>query len=318
MQAVLSDMALHVEASIALVMRLCRSFDRAPDDAQEAAYMRLLTPAIKYWVCKSAPGFLYEAMECLGGNGYVEEGILARHYRESPVNAIWEGSGNVMCLDVLRALSREAEAASADANEAEESADETSETPEATETVETAEAPAPTDTAEAEPARRRLRAPNLAVALTVAVVVAICALLGVSGWMAWHHHNVVQERQRAAAYIATARQGVINLTSLDFNKAKEGVQRVLDSATGEFRDDFQRRADDFESVVKDSKAVTEGSVAATAVESMNNDSAVVLVLANERITNIAGAKDQPRTFRFRVSVVHDGDQLKLSKVEFVL
>ncbi|HZC96787.1 MAG TPA: acyl-CoA dehydrogenase family protein, partial [Bradyrhizobium sp.] len=113
MQVVLSDMALHVEASIALVMRLCRSFDRAPVDAKEAAYMRLLTPAIKYWVCKSAPGFLYEAMECLGGNGYVEEGILARHYREAPVNAIWEGSGNVMCLDVLRALSREADAAMA-------------------------------------------------------------------------------------------------------------------------------------------------------------------------------------------------------------
>ena len=113
MRAVLSDMALHVEASIALVMRLCRAFDRAPVDAGEAAYMRLLTPAVKYWTCKNAPGFLYEAMECLGGNGYVEEGILARHYRESPVNAIWEGSGNVMCLDVLRALSREAEAATA-------------------------------------------------------------------------------------------------------------------------------------------------------------------------------------------------------------
>ena len=110
--------------------------------------------------------------------------------------------------------------------------------------------------------------------------------------MAWHHHNVVQERQRAAAYIATARQGVINLTSLDFNKAKEDVQRVLDSATGEFKDDFQRRADDFASVVKDSKAVTEGSVAATAVESMNNDSAVVLVLANERVTNI-GRRQRP-------------------------
>ncbi len=111
MQAVLSDMALHVEATIALVMRLCQAFDRTAEDAGEAAYMRLLTPAIKYWVCKSAPPFLYEAMECLGGNGYVEEGILARHYRESPVNAIWEGSGNVMCLDVLRALSREADAA---------------------------------------------------------------------------------------------------------------------------------------------------------------------------------------------------------------
>jgi putative acyl-CoA dehydrogenase len=111
MQAVLSDMALHVEASIALVMRLCHAFDHTAEDAGEAAYMRLLTPAIKYWVCKSAPPFLYEAMECLGGNGYVEEGILARHYREAPVNAIWEGSGNVMCLDVLRALSREPDAA---------------------------------------------------------------------------------------------------------------------------------------------------------------------------------------------------------------
>lgn len=113
MQAVLSDMALHVEASTALVMRLCRAFDRTPHDAAEAAYMRLLTPAIKYWTCKSAPPFLYEAMECLGGNGYVEDGILARHYRESPVNAIWEGSGNVMCLDVLRALAREPEPAMA-------------------------------------------------------------------------------------------------------------------------------------------------------------------------------------------------------------
>lgn len=113
MQAVLSDMALHVEASTALVMRLCRAFDRTPHDAAEAAYMRLLTPAIKYWTCKSAPPFLYEAMECLGGNGYVEDGILARHYREAPVNAIWEGSGNVMCLDVLRALAREPEAAMA-------------------------------------------------------------------------------------------------------------------------------------------------------------------------------------------------------------
>jgi putative acyl-CoA dehydrogenase len=113
MQVVLSDLALHVEASVALVMRLCRAFDRTPYNMAEAAYMRLLTPAIKYWVCKSAPAFLYEAMECLGGNGYVEEGILARHYRESPVNAIWEGSGNVMCLDVLRALAREPEAAMA-------------------------------------------------------------------------------------------------------------------------------------------------------------------------------------------------------------
>ena len=168
------------------------------------------------------------------------------------------------------------------------------------------------------PTGRRLRVPNARLGLSIAAVVAIVGLLGASGWMAWQHHDVVKERQRAAAFVATARQGVINLTSLDFNKAKEDVQRVLDIATGDFKDDFQKRAEDFASVVQDSKAVTEGSVAATAVESMNNDSAVVLVLANERVTNIAGAKDQPRTFRFRVSVVHDGDDLKVSKVEFVL
>ena len=200
---------------------------------------------------------------------------------------------------------------------------ETSETGETPEPPEPSEAPEPSDAPQpaatsTESGRRRLRVPGLSRLLAPAAIVAICALLGASGWMLWHHHNVMEERERSAAFIATARQGVINLTSLDFNKAKEDVQRVLDSATGEFRDDFQRRADDFASVVKDSKAVTEGSVAATAVESMGKDSAVVLVLANERVTNLAGAKDQPRTFRFRVSVVHDGDQLKVSKVEFVL
>ena len=76
----------------------------AADQPAEAAYVRLMTPAVKYWVCKTAPAFIYEAMECLGGNGYVEESTLPRLYREAPVNAIWEGSGNVMALDVVRAL----------------------------------------------------------------------------------------------------------------------------------------------------------------------------------------------------------------------
>jgi putative acyl-CoA dehydrogenase len=113
MRRVLADMALHVEAATALVMRLCRSFDLSGSIESEAARMRMLTPVAKYWICKSAPGFLYEAMECLGGNGYVETGLMARLYREAPVNAIWEGSGNVMCLDVLRAIAKEPEAARA-------------------------------------------------------------------------------------------------------------------------------------------------------------------------------------------------------------
>jgi putative acyl-CoA dehydrogenase len=111
MRAVLADMALMSEAAMALTMRLARAFDLAPGDPAEAARARLLTPVVKYWVCKSAPALVYEAMECLGGNGYVEDSVLPRLYREAPVNAIWEGSGNVMCLDVLRALTREGDAA---------------------------------------------------------------------------------------------------------------------------------------------------------------------------------------------------------------
>jgi len=114
MRSVLADLALTMEGTVALVMRLCRSFDQAANDPREGAYARLMTPVVKYWVCKKAPAFIYEAMECMGGNGYVEDStIMPRLYREAPVNAIWEGSGNVMCLDVLRALARDGDAARA-------------------------------------------------------------------------------------------------------------------------------------------------------------------------------------------------------------
>ncbi len=109
MARVLADMALDCEAATALAFRLARTFDH-PDDPQEAAWQRLMTPVTKYWICKTGPALVYEAMECLGGNGYVEEGLMARLYREIPVNAIWEGSGNVMCLDVLRVLHKAPEA----------------------------------------------------------------------------------------------------------------------------------------------------------------------------------------------------------------
>ncbi len=109
MRQVLADMALDVEAATALAFRLARAFD-ARDDPGEAAYRRLMTPVTKYWVCKTAPPLACEAMECMGGNGYVEESGFPLLYREVPVNAIWEGSGNVMGLDVLRVLEREPEA----------------------------------------------------------------------------------------------------------------------------------------------------------------------------------------------------------------
>jgi putative acyl-CoA dehydrogenase len=118
MRNVLADLALESEASTVLALRLARAFDRR-GDAHEAAMARLLTPIAKFWICKRGSHFAQEAMECLGGNGYVEEGgqgIMARIYREMPLNSIWEGAGNIMALDLLRAL-RKADAAAALAQE---------------------------------------------------------------------------------------------------------------------------------------------------------------------------------------------------------
>ncbi|HVL58880.1 MAG TPA: acyl-CoA dehydrogenase family protein, partial [Burkholderiaceae bacterium] len=111
MRSVLADLALESEAATALVLRLARSHDS--DDPAEVELRRVLTPAAKFWICKRLPHAVAEAMEVHGGNGYVEEAPVARLYREAPLNSIWEGSGNVMCLDVLRALSRRPETAAA-------------------------------------------------------------------------------------------------------------------------------------------------------------------------------------------------------------
>ena len=105
MKNVLADLALESEAATALAIRLARAFDH-PDDAHERLMARLLTPVAKFWICKRGSHFAQEAMECLGGNGYVEEGgegVMARIYREMPLNSIWEGAGNIMALDLLRA-----------------------------------------------------------------------------------------------------------------------------------------------------------------------------------------------------------------------
>ncbi len=106
MQNVLADLLVETEAAVVLVLRLSRMFEAHASPA-ERSLARLVTPALKYWLCKRTPFVVAEAMEVLGGNGYVEENGLARFYREAPLNSIWEGSGNVICLDVLRAARRE-------------------------------------------------------------------------------------------------------------------------------------------------------------------------------------------------------------------
>lgn len=107
MRNVLADLALESEAALAFTLRVARAVDASPRDPGEAAFARLATAIGKYWLCKRAVPFVNEAQECLGGAGYVEESLLARLYREAPLNSIWEGCGNIQCLDVLRALDRE-------------------------------------------------------------------------------------------------------------------------------------------------------------------------------------------------------------------
>jgi Mce-associated membrane protein len=167
--------------------------------------------------------------------------------------------------------------------------------------------------------RRRLRLPRprWKVLAAAAAIVAICALLAASGYMIWYHRHVQDDQRLNAEFSAAARQNVVTLMSLDYNRAKEDVQRIIDSSTGQFKQDFEATADDFVQVALDSKAVTETNVTATAVESMTEDTAVVLVAASSRVTNAAGAKQEPRSWRLSVNLAREGEQIKMSRVEFV-
>lgn len=117
MRNVLADLAIESEAATALMLRVAGAVDRAPHDPDEAAFARIAVAIGKYWLCRRAPAFVNEAQECLGGAGYIEESMLARLYRQAPLNSIWEGSGNIQCLDVLRALAKEPAAGAAVASE---------------------------------------------------------------------------------------------------------------------------------------------------------------------------------------------------------
>jgi putative acyl-CoA dehydrogenase len=115
MQNVLADLAIESEAATVMAMRLARAYDSG--DPEEAAFRRLATAVAKYWICKRTPAHAAEALECLGGNGYVEESVMPRLFRESPLNGLWEGAGNIICLDVVRAMRRNPESVEAFWNE---------------------------------------------------------------------------------------------------------------------------------------------------------------------------------------------------------
>ncbi|MEW5808715.1 MAG: hypothetical protein AB1925_04605 [Actinomycetota bacterium] len=149
------------------------------------------------------------------------------------------------------------------------------------------------------------------------VVVATLALLGLSGFFLYHHRQADTEHQLAAEYSAAGRQSVVTLMSLDFSKAQDDVQRIIDNSTGTFKDDFESQAKDFVKVAQESKVVTEVTVSSSAVQEMDHDSAVVLVAASSRVTNAAGAKQEPRNWRLSVNLQREGERIKMSKVEFV-
>ncbi|GAC1637664.1 MAG: hypothetical protein NVS4B6_07180 [Mycobacterium sp.] len=182
----------------------------------------------------------------------------------------------------------------------------------------------PQESAEPTPARRRLRSrlrfsrgPVLkALAATVGIACTV-ALITLSVLMVISHRHQAAEAARRAEFTAAGRQSVVTLMSLDFNKAKDDVQRIIDNSTGQFHDDFKNQADDFIKVTQESKVITEVTVNATAVEQMTNDSATVLVSATSHVSNSAGAKQEPRSWRLSVILQRDGGQIKMARVEFV-
>ena len=185
----------------------------------------------------------------------------------------------------------------------------------------TPEAPEPSaeETDAGRPTRRlRLTAALGAWVAAAVAMVLVGILIGLSAFIVWNRGAQREIAEHKAAFVAAANQGVVNLLSMDFTKGDEDLQRLIDSTTGEFRDDFERSRGDFLTVLRSSKVTTTAEVKTSAVEELYRDSAVVLVAAGSEVSNTAAAKQPPRAWRLRVTVSRDGDQIKMSKVEFVL
>lgn len=164
---------------------------------------------------------------------------------------------------------------------------------------------------------RRLRRPKLKTVLATVAFLASAALLAATADMFHYDRQFAGELQRKAEFAASASQAVVTLMSIDGTNAEDNVQQILANSTGQFRDDFQADAKDFVQVARESKAATKATVRSAAVESMTPDSAVVLVTAATTVSNTAGTNQQPRNWRLSVTMIRDGAQLKMSKVEFV-
>jgi Mce-associated membrane protein len=165
--------------------------------------------------------------------------------------------------------------------------------------------------------RRRLRRPSRNALAAAAAVVFICATLTASGYLVWHHHNAVQQRQRTAEFATAARNAVVTMMSIDPSKARDDMQRFADDTTGLFKAGILMGAEDAVKALEQSKVSSKGAVQAVAVESMTKDSAVVLVAAKSEFTKPGEAKPESRSLRVVVTVQTDAGQLKISRIEFV-
>lgn len=189
-------------------------------------------------------------------------------------------------------------------------------TDEDTESGAAAESPEDTGEPTQAPARfGRLRSRLPWVAATLAVL-AIGGLVVGDVLMLVHHRGVVQRQHQTAEFAAAARQSVVTLMSLNYETVDDDVQRIIDNSTGEFKKDFETHTEDFVKTARTSKTVTEATATVSGVESMSDNEAVVLVAASTKVTNTAGAKEEPRNWRLTVHMARDGDQLKMSKVDF--
>jgi Mce-associated membrane protein len=151
----------------------------------------------------------------------------------------------------------------------------------------------------------------------IAGLVAVVALAGLTGWMGYRAYNSYQGEKQRQLFLQVGRQGALNLTTINWEHAEADVQRVLDSATGQFYDDFQNRAAPFVEVVKQAQSKSEGSIADAGLESASSDEAQVLVAVTVVTSNVGAPQQEPRAWRMRLTVTKVGDEAKVSNVEFV-
>jgi len=163
----------------------------------------------------------------------------------------------------------------------------------------------------------RLRHPSRKAIAVAAALLFSCASLAASGYVMWHHRGVVQQRQRTAEFATAARNGVLMMTSMDASKARDEMQRFADDTTGMFKAGVLLGAEDAVKALEQSKVSSKGTVQAVAVQSMTDDSAIVLVAAKTEFTKAGQAKPESRSSRLVVSVKRDAGQLKISRIEFV-